>query len=74
MSLAELNRMLKRILLLVLNYDKPSPRMETEGTAGSKSTRVPLAGSETRSEQSRRSFYSAGNKMEIPDPWDDPLM
>lgn len=63
--------MLKKILSLVFNYDA---RVEKESTGRSRSTRESLAGPETGTDQSSRSIYSAGNQMEIPDPWDDPLM
>ena len=73
MSSAELNRMLKKILSLVLNYDRIA-RVEKESTSRSKSTRESLAGSETRTDQFSGGIHSTGNQMEIPDPWDDPLM
>ena len=73
MSLAELNRMLKKILSLVLNYDRIA-RLEKESISRSRSTRESLAGSEIRTDQSSGGIHSTGNQMEIPDPWDDPLM
>ena len=59
--------MLKKILSLVFNYDA---RVETESTGRSRFARESLAGPETGTDQSGRSFYSPSNKMEIPDPWD----
>ena len=63
--------MLRKILSLVFNYDA---RVETERIGRSRSAREALAGSETRTDQSSGGIYSTGNQMEIPDPWDDPLM
>ena len=73
MSSVELNRMLKKILSLVLNYDRIA-RVEKESTSRSRSTRESLAGSEIGTDQSSGGIHSTGNQMEIPDPWDDPLM
>ena len=73
MSSAELNRMLKKILSLVLNYDRIA-RVETESIGRSRSARESLAGPETGTDQSSGGIHSTGNQMEIPDPWDDPLM
>jgi len=63
--------MLRKILSLVFNYDA---RVETESISRSRSARESLAGSETRTDQSSGGIHSTGNQMEIPDPWDDPLM
>ena len=63
--------MLKKILSLVFNYDA---RVETESTGRSRFARESLAGSETGTDQSSGGIHSTGNQMEIPDPWDDPLM
>jgi hypothetical protein len=73
MSLVELNRMLKKILSLVLNYDRIA-RVETESIGRSRSTRESLASPETGTDQSSGGIHSTSNQMEIPDPWDDPLM
>ena len=62
--------MLRKILSLVFNYDKATPRVAAYCTSGSKSTRETLATTETGTVQSGRSIYSPSNKMEIPDPWD----
>jgi len=63
--------MLRKILSLVFNYDA---RVETESISRSRSARESLAGSETGTDQSSGGIHSTGNQMEIPDPWDDPLM
>ena len=73
MSSVELNRMLKKILSLVLNYDRIA-RVETESIGRSRSTRESLASPETGTDQFSGGIYSTSNQMEIPDPWDDPLM
>jgi len=70
MLLAVLNRISRKIRSAVSNYDT---RVEASSTSGSRSTREGLATAKTGSEQSSRSFYDPSNKMEIPDPWDDPL-
>ena len=73
MSSEELNRMLKRILSLVLNYDRIA-RVETESIGRSRFARESLASLETGTDQSSGGIHSTSNQMEIPDPWDDPLM
>ena len=71
MSLEVLNRMLRKIRSLVSSYDERFfAWLEGKSTTGSKPAGKSLAGSETRTDKSSRSFYSSSNKMEIPDPWD----
>jgi len=70
MLLAVLSKTLRKIRSVVSNYDT---RVEASSTGGSRPTREGLATAKTGSEQSSRSFYDPSNKMEIPDPWDDPL-
>jgi hypothetical protein len=73
MSLAELNRMLKRILSLVLNYDRIA-RVEKEGTRGSECERQASKDYHGGSEVSDGRMVPPSNEVQIPDPWDDILM
>ena len=73
MSLAELNRMLKKILSLVLNYDRIA-RVEKESTLGSERERQTGKDYHGRSQVSDGRMVPPSNEIQIPDPWDDPLM
>jgi len=70
MLLAVLNRISRKIRSAVSNYDTG---VEAGSTGRPRPARQRLATAETGPEQSSRSFYDPSNKMEIPDPWDDPL-
>jgi len=67
----ELNKMLRKILLLVSSYDKKffawlegkDPRIKPSNPSGERPTIK-------RSVKSRSSLEDAGNKIQIPDPWD----
>lgn len=73
MSSAELNRMLKKILSLVLNYDRIT-RVEKESTLGSECDGQASEDHHGGSEVSDGRMVPPGNEIQIPDPWDDPLM
>jgi hypothetical protein len=73
MSLAELNRMLKKILSLVLNYDRIT-RVEKESTLGSERECQTGKDYHGGSEVSDGRMVPPSNEIQIPDPWDDPLM
>ena len=73
MSLAELNRMLKKILSLVLNYDRIT-RVEKESTLGSERECQTGKDYHGGSEVSDRRMVPPSDEIQIPDPWDDPLM
>jgi len=63
--------MLKKIRSLVSSCDKKIfAWLEGESSSRCSPSRQTLDNSATGSNQSVRSFYSPGNKMEIPDPWD----
>lgn len=73
MSSEELNRMLKRILSLVLNYDRIT-RVEKKSTLGSERERQTGKDYHGGSEVSDGRMVPPSNEIQIPDPWDDPLM
>ena len=73
MSLAELNRMLKKILSLVLNYDRIT-RVEKESTLRSERELQTGKDYHGRSQVSDGRMVSSSDEIQIPDPWDDPLM
>ena len=73
MSSAELNRMLKKILSLVLNYDRIA-RVEKESTLRSNGDRQAGEDYYGRSQVSDGRMVPPSNEIQIPDPWDDPLM
>ena len=73
MSSAELNRMLKKILSLVLNYDRIA-RVEKESTLGSERERQTGKDYHGGSEVSDGRMVPPSDEIQIPDPWDDPLM
>ena len=64
---------LNKILSLILSHDRIA-RMETESIGRSRFARESLASPETGTDKSSGGIHSTGNQMEIPDPWDDPLM
>ena len=73
MLLGALNKMLKKILSRIFNYDKRTPRLEEESITGSESARQSLADPETGTDESSRSVHSGSNQTEVhpfPDPWD----
>jgi len=65
--------MLRKILSLIFNCENTTT-VETVSISRPRVVGETLATPETRTEQSGRIFYSPGNEVEIPDPWDDPLM
>ena len=65
--------MLRKILSLVFNCDKTTT-METVGIKRSETDRRRVYTSEVRTDESRSSVSFTGNKIQIPDPWDDILM
>ena len=73
MSSAELNRMLKKILSLVLNYDRIA-RVEKESTLRSNGDRQAGKDYHGRSQVSDGRMVPPSDEIQIPDPWDDPLM
>ena len=73
MLLGALNKMLKKILSRIFNYDKRNPRVEEESITGSESAKQSLADPETGTDKSSRSVHSGSNQTEVhpfPDPWD----
>jgi len=66
-----LSKILRKIRSVVSNYDR---KLETESTSRPRPNRQAVLLDEVRTEHSCRSFYASSNQMEIPDPWDDPLM
>ena len=74
MSSEELNRMLKKILSLVFSYDRSSTRMEKESTLGSERERQTGKDYHGGSEVSDGRMVPPSDEIQIPDPWDDPLM
>ena len=73
MSSEELNRMLKKILSLVLNYDRIA-RVEKESTLRSNGDRQAGEDYHGRSQVSDGRMVPPSDEIQIPDPWDDPLM
>ena len=73
MSSVELNRMLKKILSLVFSYDRIT-RVEEESTSRSETSTETSGSSTPRSQVSDRRMVSPSDEVQIPDPWDDPLM
>ena len=73
MSSEELNRMLKKILSLVFSYDTIT-RVEEESTSRSETSTETGGGSTPRSQVFDGRMVSSGDEVQIPDPWDDPLM
>ena len=73
MSSEELNRMLKKILSLVLNYDRIT-RVEEESISRSETPTETGRSSTSWSQVSDGRMVSSGDEVQIPDPWDDPLM
>ena len=65
--------MLKKILSLVLNYDRIA-RVEKKSTLGSECERQAGEDNHGRTEVSDRRMVPPSNEIQIPDPWDDPLM
>ena len=73
----ELNKMLRKILLLVSSYDKKFFAWLEGKDSRIKSSNPRRKGSPVKgSVKSRSSVEDASNKVQvsIPDPWDDPLM
>ena len=66
-----LSKILRKIRSVVLNYDR---ELEAESTSRPRPNRQAVLLDEVRTEHSCRSFYASSNQMEIPDPWDDPLI
>lgn len=74
MSSEELNRMLKRILSLVLNYDRTSIGLEKESTLGSECDPQASKDYHGGSQVSDGRMVPPSDEVQIPDPWDDILM
>ena len=73
MLLGALHKMLRKILSLIFNYDKRTPRVEAQSITGSESARQSLADPETGTDESSGSVQSGSNKTKVypfPDPWD----
>lgn len=73
MLLGALNKMLRKILSQVFNYDKRTPRVEAQSTGRSESARQSLDDLEVGSDESSRSVHSGGDEDQVhtfPDPWD----
>ena len=73
MLLGALHKMLRKILSLIFNYDKRTPRVEAQSITGSESARQSLADPETGTDESSGSVHSGSNKTKVypfPDPWD----
>ena len=65
--------MLRKILSLIFNCENTTT-METVSISRSETDRRRVYTSEVRTDESRSSVSFTGNKVQIPDPWDDPLM
>jgi len=65
--------MLRKILSLVFNCDKTTT-VETVSIKRPETDRRRVHTSEVRTDESGSSVSFTGNKIQIPDPWDDILM
>tara|TARA_Y100000289_G_scaffold60713_1_gene67983 strand:+ start:155 stop:340 length:186 start_codon:yes stop_codon:yes gene_type:complete len=61
--------MLRKILSLVLNYDRIT-RVEKESTPRPETTAEAGGNPASRSQVSNRRMVSPSNEVQIPDPWD----
>jgi len=63
--------MLRKILSLVLNYDRrSSSRVEGKGTSGSKREHSPREDRDGRTQVSQRGVGPKRHAPQVPDPWD----
>ena len=65
--------MLRKILSLVFNCDKTTT-VETVSIKRSETDRRRVYTSEVRTDEPRSSVSFTSDQIQIPDPWDDPLM
>jgi hypothetical protein len=65
--------MLRKILSLIFNCENTTT-VETVSISRPKTDRRRVYTSEVRTDESRSSVSFASDQIQIPDPWDDPLM